>query len=121
MFCNSNCCGTNMMNNCGVTPIIAPRRVCTCCSNLLVEQPVICPVECRHVRNIVYYPRYYPRYEQTFMTQSAGNPFMQTSGFNAGGNNFNSANEYGSTGSLAMDGMYNNNPMGNNCNCKNRC
>lgn len=126
MFCNSNCCcGANMMNSCGVTPIIAPRRVCTCCSNLLVEQPIICPVECRHVRNIVYVPRYYPRFERTFMTQSAGNPFMQAGGYNgednlnAGG--FNPANDYGPAGSSNMDNMFNNNPMGNNCGCKNRC
>ena len=38
--------------------------------NQYVEQPIICPIECRRVNNIVYVPRYYPRYEQTCYTQT---------------------------------------------------
>ena len=75
MFGNYGCGCNNGMNGNYVTPIIAPRRVCTSCSNQYVEQPVICPIECRHVNNVVYYPRYYPRYERTFMNQSNGNPY----------------------------------------------
>lgn len=50
-------------------PIIAPKRVCTTFQNQYVEQPIICPIECRRVNNIIYVPRYYPRYEQTCYTQ----------------------------------------------------
>lgn len=90
MFCNSRCgCNCNCcMNSCRATPIIGPRKVCTCCSHQLVEQPIICPVECRHINNLVYYPRFYPRYERTFMTQSSSNPFVNNMGpgFNSGNN-----------------------------------
>ena len=51
-------------------PIIAPKKVCTTFQNQYVEQPIICPIECRRVNNIVYVPRYYPRYEQTCYTQT---------------------------------------------------
>lgn len=99
--CNNNCCGwNNGMNGCRANPIVAPRRVCTTCSNQCVEQPIICPIECRHVSNMVYFPRYYPRYERTFMTQNNGNPF--TGGANdslcGGGNmgyNTSNANDSG--------------------------
>ena len=109
MFCNSGCgcnnscgCGgcNSGMNCCRATPIVAPRKVCTSCSNQYVEQPIICPIECRHINNIVYYPRYYPRYERTFMTQSTG---------------FNAANN---TGDSVINGMYNNaNNGGSGCGC----
>jgi hypothetical protein len=100
MFCNSGCgcnnscgCGgcNSGMNCCRATPIVAPRKVCTSCSNQYVEQPIICPIECRHINNIVYYPRYYPRYERTFMTQSNGNPFASAANatpFNGAGTGF---------------------------------
>ena len=76
MFSNSGCgcnsCNScnnwgwnNSMNGCRATPIVAPRKVCTTCSNQYVEQPIICPIECRHVNNIVYYPRYYSGYNNT--------------------------------------------------------
>ncbi|MGN1183024.1 MAG: hypothetical protein ACI4SR_08480 [Faecalibacillus sp.] len=51
-------------------PIVAPKRVCTTFQNRYVEQPVICPIECRRVNNIVYVPRYYPQYEQTCYSQN---------------------------------------------------
>lgn len=53
-----------------VQPIVAPKKVCTTFQNQYVEQPVICPIECRRVNNIVYYPRYYPQYEETYYTQN---------------------------------------------------
>lgn len=59
-------CGCNK-----VAPIVAPKRVCVCNTNQYVEQPVICPVEYRRVNNLVYYPRYYPVYEQTVVNQGA--------------------------------------------------
>lgn len=63
---------TNMNNGGGYMqpqPIVAPKRVCTTFQNQYVEQPIICPIECRRVNNIIYVPRYYPRYEQTCYTQ----------------------------------------------------
>lgn len=116
MFCNSGCGCNNgwggFNNGCRATPIVAPRKVCTSCSNQYVEQPIICPIECRHINNVVYYPRYYPRYERTFMTQSNGNPF--TGGANAmpfNGTGFNN-------GDSVINGTYNNtnNPEGG-CGC----
>lgn len=94
--CGCGCCGNGFgrwNNSCRATPIVAPRKVCTTCSNQYVEQPIICPIECRHIRNIVYYPTYYPRYERTCMTQSNGNPFVS-------GNN------------SMINGGYSNNSMG---------
>lgn len=106
------------MNCCRATPIVAPRKVCTSCSNQYVEQPIICPIEYRHINNIVYYPRYYPRYERTFMTQSNGNPFASAANatpFNGAGTGFNAANN---TGDSVINGMYNNaNNGGSGCGC----
>lgn len=56
-------------NNFQVPPIIAPKKVCTTFQNQYVEQPIICPIECRRINNIIYVPKYYPRYEQTCYTQ----------------------------------------------------
>lgn len=78
--CQQSSCGndygsyfqTNMNNGGGcmqLQPIVAPKRVCTTFQNQYVEQPIICPIECRRVNNIIYVPRYYPRYEQTCYTQ----------------------------------------------------
>ena len=127
MFCNSGCgcnnscgCGgcNSGMNCCRATPIVAPRKVCTSCSNQYVEQPIICPIECRHINNIVYYPRYYPRYERTFMTQSNGNPFASAANatpFNGAGTGFNAANN---TGDSVINGMYNTaHNGGSGCGC----
>ena len=111
MFCNSGCGGCN--NNCGCgcnngmggcrpTPIVAPKKVCTSCSNQYVEQPIICPIECRHINNVVYYPRYYPRYERTFMTQNAPNPYANAMPYGNAGFNSNGA------GDSVINGMYNN-------------
>ena len=58
------------MMNTGVTPLVAPRRVCVQNSFTPVEQPVICPIECRQVNHPVMYPRFYPVYEHTFYSQS---------------------------------------------------
>ena len=55
MFSNSGCgcnsCNScnnwgwnSSMNGCRATPIVAPRKVCTTCSNQYVEQPIICPI-----------------------------------------------------------------------------
>lgn len=113
--CNScNSCGWNSsMNGCRATPIVAPRRVCTSCSNQYVEQPIICPIECRHVNNVVYYPRYYPRYERTFMTQCAGNPFVNA----ANATPYNNSG-FNTTGDSVFNGMYNTGSnVGNSCGC----
>lgn len=80
--CSNGCgCGRcnscmNSCNPCCPRPIVAPKRVCTTCRNQYVEQPVICPIECRRVNNIVYYPRYYPRYEETCYTQDNNSNFF---------------------------------------------
>ena len=127
MFSNSGCgcnsCNScnnwgwnNSMNGCRATPIVAPRKVCTTCSNQYVEQPIICPIECRHVNNIVYYPRYYPRYERTCMTQSAGNPFTNANMASTFG--FNNSGYNNTTGNSVINGMYNTtNNTGSGCGC----
>ena len=46
--CGCGCCGNGFgrwNNSCRATPIVAPRKVCTTCSNQYVEQPIICPIE----------------------------------------------------------------------------
>lgn len=68
-YSNGYSYGCGCQNN-QAQPIVAPKKVCTTFQNQYVEQPVICPVECRRVNNIVYYPRYYPQYEQTYYTQN---------------------------------------------------
>lgn len=71
-FYNNQCCQQSCCScQCGrPRPIFAPKRVCTTFQNQYVEQPVICPIECRRVHNIVYVPRYYPQYEQTCYSQN---------------------------------------------------
>lgn len=66
----ANYFNSNIGNGFTPQPIIAPKKVCTTFQNQYVEQPIICPIECRCVNNIVYVPRYYPRYEQTCYTQT---------------------------------------------------
>lgn len=113
MFNQSNCgcncgCGCNVGNNgCSLTPIMAPRKVCMSQSCRYVEQPIICPIECRHVENIVPVPRYYPKYEQTFVTQDMSNSMY--------GNGMNAGNGMGMPGNNAAG-------MNNGCGCaNNRC
>lgn len=68
------CCKSNCgYSQSGVQPIVAPKKVCTSFHNQYVEQPVICPIECRRVNNVIYYPRYYPQYEETYYTQNNNN------------------------------------------------
>ncbi len=51
-------------------PLVAPRRVCVTQQVTPVPQPVICPIECRRVNRCMYYPVFYPHYEQTFVNES---------------------------------------------------
>lgn len=81
----SNCgCGNTvnpLAGNVGCpAPVVAPKKVCVSQSNRYVEQPVICPIECRHIQNLVYYPRYYPRYEQTYVTRDQNGNIISASG-----------------------------------------
>ena len=76
---NFTTCGCNNFNSCSQSfgcsnsvngcprpqPIVAPKRVCVSQQVTAVPQPVICPVECRRVNRCMYYPVYYPQYEQT--------------------------------------------------------
>ena len=56
----------NTVNGCPrPSPLVAPRRVCVSQQITPVEQPVICPIECRRVNRCMYYPVFYPQYEQT--------------------------------------------------------
>ena len=84
--CSNMCSGCQNMNSCGCSnannwnswgscngcprpqPLVAPRRVCVSQQVTPVPQPVICPIECRRVNRCMYYPVFYPQYEQTFMT-----------------------------------------------------
>lgn len=73
-------CGVNAMGGSGINgcprpqPIVAPKKVCISNQVTPVPQPVICPIECRRVNRCMYYPVYYPQYEQTYMTV----PFNQS-------------------------------------------
>lgn len=71
--CNCHCCDN--INGCPrPQPLVAPRRVCVTNQVTPVPQPVICPIECRRINRCMYYPVFYPQYEQTFMTM----PFNQS-------------------------------------------
>ena len=75
---NMNSCGCSNANNWNSwgscngcprpQPLVAPRRVCVSQQVTPVPHPVICPIECRRVNRCMYYPVFYPQYEQTFMT-----------------------------------------------------
>ena len=78
MYNNACNCGPNNFgvpygngNDCNprLTPMFAPKQVMVTQSCRYVEQPVICPVENRHVQTLVSYPRYYPQVEQTYMVR----------------------------------------------------
>lgn len=72
--CNNEGNGFTCCNGClRANPIVAPKRVCIMNQTQMVEQPVICPVECRRVNNVVFYPRYYPNYFHTTCTQNSQN------------------------------------------------
>lgn len=62
----------NTSNNCNgcprPQPVVAPKKVCVSNQVTPIAQPVICPIECRRVNHCMYYPVYYPQYEQTFMS-----------------------------------------------------
>lgn len=126
MYSQSRCgcdCGGNFGNNdCRLAPIMAPRRVCVTQSCRYVEQPIICPIECRHVQSVVPVPRYYPRYEQTFVTQGmsnnmAGNGMNMANGAGMPGST-NAGNGYGMPGSTNVGNGYGN----HSCGCaNNRC
>ena len=88
-------CGCQNMNSCSCQgqqmnfgsvngcprpqPLVAPRRVCVTNQITPVAQPVICPIECRRVNHCMYYPVFYPVYEQTFVNapnmNSMNSPF----------------------------------------------
>lgn len=80
---NTNSCGwQNGMNTWGSVngcprpqPLVAPRRVCVTQQVTPVPQPVICPIECRRVNRCMYYPVFYPQYEQTFVNESCQRSF----------------------------------------------
>jgi len=75
----------NFTGGCGDTingcprpqPLVAPRRVCVTNQITPVPQPVICPIECRRVNRCMYFPVFYPQYEQTFVN-IPGNNFAST-------------------------------------------
>lgn len=56
-------------------PLVAPRRVCVSNQVTPVPQPVICPIECRRVNHCMYYPVFYPQYEQTFVNAPTNRSF----------------------------------------------
>ena len=88
--CNSCCNNWNNWNNCcGVRPLIAPTRVCCSQGFQCMEQPVICPVECRRINRTVMVPRFYPQYYQTVVDGGFTNSFG-----NFGFNNFNNFNNF---------------------------
>ena len=45
----ANYFNSNIGNGFTPQPIIAPKKVCTTFQNQYVEQPIICPIECRRV------------------------------------------------------------------------
>ena len=58
-----------------VTVLVAPKKVCVTNQITPVPQPVICPIECRRVNHCMYYPVFYPAYEQTFVNASMNSLF----------------------------------------------
>lgn len=72
---NMNFMNCNSMMGCPrPQPLVAPRRVCVTQQITPVPQPVICPIECRRINRCMYYPVFYPQYENTFMNVT-GNQF----------------------------------------------
>jgi len=72
MYSNRNCCcnAGEYGSDCGAAPtslqpIVMPANVQTRQCYNYVEQPIICPVECRTVNNLVAVPRYYQTYTHT--------------------------------------------------------
>ncbi len=64
---NNQSCGCNINGCPRPQPIVADKKVCVSQQVTPVPQPVICPIECRRVNRCMYYPVYYPQYEQTFV------------------------------------------------------
>lgn len=90
---NNQTCGCGMeagmetggygMNGCPrPQPLVAPKRVCVTNQITPVPQPVICPIECRRVNRCMYYPVFYPQYQQTFMTIPGNTPMGQQNEWN---------------------------------------
>ena len=68
-------CGCQNMNSCSCQG----QQICVTNQITPVAQPVICPSECRRVNHCMYYPVFYPVYEQTFVNapnmNSMNSPF----------------------------------------------
>lgn len=106
---NTNTCGCQNLtqSGCGMNetvggcprpqPLVAPRRVCVTNQMTPVPQPVICPIECRRVNRCMYYPVFYPQYEQTFVTipgqDVVGNPMNMANPMNNMGYPMNSSHQ----------------------------
>ena len=66
--CQKQQMNTGNVNGCPrPQPLVAPKRVCVTNQFTAVPQPVICPIECRRVNHCMYYPVFYPAYEQTYV------------------------------------------------------
>lgn len=76
--CGCNPCGTGGTCNVGSPcnmgcprprPVVMPCQVQTCMQTTTQEQPVIQPIERRHINRCQYVPRVYPMVQDTFYNQ----------------------------------------------------
>ncbi len=75
--------GEGSINGCPrPQPLVAPKKVCITNQCTPIPQPVICPIECRRVNRCMYYPVFYPQYQQTFVTIPGNTPFGQSNEWN---------------------------------------
>lgn len=75
MNCDQNMCS----NACQPQPIVMPTQVLTRQRVSFVEQPIICPVECRTVNRVILVPRYYRAYSNSCMTNNSITTFNSNS------------------------------------------
>ena len=74
MNCNQNFNQLMMTSNgCQVQPIVMPTQVLTRQRVSFMEQPIICPVECRTINRVILVPRYYRAYSNSCMTNTNSN------------------------------------------------
>jgi len=65
MKCDQNINQMYCANDCQIQPIVMPTQVLTKQRICFMEQPIICPVECRTINRVVLVPRYYRAWSQT--------------------------------------------------------
>lgn len=75
MNCDQNMNRTMYSNAFQPQAIVMPTQVWTRQRVSFVEQPIICPVECRTVNRIILVPRYYRAFSNSCMTNNSTTNF----------------------------------------------